>query len=96
MRVTRCQICKDVLFTGPSDPMERYAATGEGWSGIPLIVCSGSWRILWRRKWYHQHCAGLYLDHIDAEGHWYVFGSHQAWLEREAQAKRILKANEEP
>lgn len=42
MRVTRCQICKGVLFTGPSDPMERYLTTkGEvGWSGVPVIVCT--------------------------------------------------------
>ncbi len=60
--ITRCQICKEVLFTGPFDPLEHYVAGLGGWGGDPIVVCLGSWGNLWRRKWYHQKCSGVYTD----------------------------------
>ena len=76
---TRCQICQEILFVGPSDPLDRFVATGgeAGWGGVPLAVCVGSWRNLWnlsRRKWYHQTCSGVYTDRTDRAGRWHVFG----------------------
>lgn len=67
-------MCKEVLFVGSSNPLEQYTAGLGGWGGIPLAVCLGSWRNLWRRKWYHQHCCGVYNDRTDGAGRWYVFG----------------------
>src|SRR5262245_50910213 len=73
---TRCKVCRDVLFASyGTDPLDRYMAGGGGWSGIPLAVCMGSWRTLWRRRWYHQICCGIHFDTINLAGEWYVFGA---------------------
>ena len=74
MKSNRCQVCKEILFVGPSDPFDQYVDTGMGWGGVPLAVCRGSWRNLWRRKWYHQTCCGVYIDRTDLAGRWHVFG----------------------
>jgi hypothetical protein len=71
---TRCQICKEVLFVGDSDPLDHYLADLGGWGGVPLAVCLGSWRSLWRRKWYHQRCCGVFSDRTDLAGQWHIFG----------------------
>lgn len=71
---TCCEVCKEVLFLGPSDPLEHYVAGGGGWSGVPLVACLGSWRNLWTRTWYHQACIGVYTDREDRQGRWVVFG----------------------
>ena len=73
--VTRCQVCKDILFVGPSDPLEHYSAGLGGWrGGVPIAVRRGSWRNLWRRTWYHQACCGVYIDRTDRSGRWHIFG----------------------
>lgn len=46
MKRTRCEVCKDVLFIGDTDPLDRYLAGLGGWDGDPLAVCLGSWRNL--------------------------------------------------
>jgi len=74
MRRTRCQVCKEILFVGPSDPYEHYITGLGGWGGTPLAVCFGSWRNLWRRMWYHQACCGIRLDTVNLAGRWFIFG----------------------
>ena len=73
-RSTHCQVCKEILFGGPSDPMDQYLAGLGGWGGEPLAVCLGSWRNLWRRKWYHQTCCGVYTDRTNRAGSWSIYG----------------------
>jgi hypothetical protein len=68
MKPTRCQTCKEILFVGRPDPMEQNSSGLGGWYGAPLAVCLGSWRNLWRRKWYHQTCCGVYTDQTDRTG----------------------------
>ena len=79
MSSTRCQVCKGVLFTGDHDPLDHYLARLDGWphDQPPIGVCLGSWRSLWRRKWYHQACCGIYGDKANLAGQWFVFGD--AW-----------------
>jgi hypothetical protein len=74
MQRTLCQVCKEVLFVGPADPMDQYLAGLGGWGGVPLAVCLGSWRSLWRRKWYHQTCCGVHWDRTNRAGRWHIFG----------------------
>lgn len=89
MKHTRCQVCKEILFDGDVDPMDVYIGEGSwtvrtpkgeavseggGWPGPPLAVCIGSWRTLWRRKWYHQKCCGVYHDQTNLAGQWHIFG----------------------
>jgi hypothetical protein len=52
-----------------------YIGGASGWRGVPVAVCLGSWRNLWRRKWYHQRCCGVYTDKVDLAGRWVVFGA---------------------
>lgn len=70
----RCRVCKEILFRGAIDPMDLYAAAGAGWPGEPIAVCLGSWRNLWRRKWYHQSCCGVYASRTNLAGGWVTFG----------------------
>jgi hypothetical protein len=74
MKPTRCQTCKEILFVGRPDPMEQNSSGLGGWYGTPLAVSLGSWRKLWRRKWHHQTCCGVYTDQTDRTGRWFVFG----------------------
>ena len=76
MSSTRCQVCKGVLFTADDDPLDHYLARLGGWPNDqpPIAVCLGSWRSLWRRKWYHQVCCGIYGDKANLAGQWFVFG----------------------
>ena len=83
-------MCQEVLFSGAVDPMDVYVgegswtvhtsdgkaavAEGGGWPGPPLAVRLSSWRSLWRRKWYHQKCCGVYHDQTNRAGQWHVFG----------------------
>ena len=71
----RCPVCKEKLFVGDADPLDYYLAGRGGWGGIPLTVRLGSWRKVWRRQWYHQTCCGVYVDAVNRDGHWYIFGS---------------------
>jgi len=80
---TCCEVCKEALFFGPSDPFDRYVAGGGGWGGIPLVVCLGTWRNLWTRRWYHQACIGVYTDREDRSGRWFIFGLTPSYMERE-------------
>ncbi len=77
-RATRCEVCKEVLFTGPSDPFQHYIGSLEiPWALEPVAVCMGPtflgrwWQ---RRKWYHQSCCGIAIDTTNRAGQWYVFG----------------------
>lgn len=73
-RSTRCQTCKEILFVGRPDPLEKYSAGFGSWYGAPIAVCLGSWRNWWRRKWYHQACCGVDTDRSNLAGAWHVFG----------------------
>jgi len=74
MKPIRCQTCNEILFVGRPEPMEQYSSGLGGWYGVPLAVCLGSWRNLWRRKSYHQTCCGVYTDQTNQTGRWFVFG----------------------
>lgn len=73
-KATRCQTCKEILFAGRPDPLEKYWAGLGGWYGEPIAVCLGSWRNWWQRKWYHQICCGVDMDRSNLAGLWQVFG----------------------
>jgi len=53
--------------------MDHYIAGHGGWCARRADGIT--WRKLWRRQWYHQTCAGVYTDKVNADGHRYVFGS---------------------
>jgi hypothetical protein len=102
----RCEVCKEILFEG-ADPLDVYLAGGTwtvvkpegdstvheggGWPGAPVAVCLGSWRNLWRRKWYHQSCSGVYTDRTNLAGRWHVFG----FTDQAKDARRLLGIPEE-
>ncbi len=102
MKHTRCQVCKEILFDGAVDPLDVYTAGGSwtvakpeggatfykggGWPGPPVAVCLGSWRNLWRRKWYHQKCCCVDVDMKNLAGRWHVFG----WTDKRKAAYREL------
>lgn len=73
-KATRCQTCKEILFVGRPDPLEKYSAGLGSWYGTPIAVCLGSWRNWWQRKWYHQTCCGIDADRSNLAGCWHVFG----------------------
>jgi hypothetical protein len=81
---TDCHLCKEVLFAGPSDPLDHYIAGPGGWDGVPLAVRLGSWRNLWRRTWYHQACCDVYVDRSDRSGRWLIFGGATKATEQQA------------
>jgi hypothetical protein len=90
-RGTRCQVCKEILFFG-ADPLDVYVSGGGGWPGGVVggvAVCQGSWRNLWRRKWYHQKCCGVYFDCANLAGHWVIFGGTGP----QAAARELLEQN---
>ena len=97
-RATRCEVCKEVLFTGISDPFQHYIGSLEIPPTLePVAVCMGPtflgrwWR---RRKWYHQSCCGISVDTKNRAGEWYVFtgrcfsGVHKWEIEDDERAIR--------
>ena len=95
-KATRCQTCKETLFTGRPDPFEKYSAGLGGWYGAPIAVCLGSWRNWWQRKWYHQTCCGVDVDRSNLAGRWHVFGfapsEIQQYRMRASQSPSLLSA----
>ncbi len=76
---TYCRICHQPQFqakrgSGLDPQLAQLSGGGVEGGSLPLAVCQGSWRSLWRRTWYHQACCGVYDDALDRSGRWYVFG----------------------